>query len=152
MVSRTELFDRLFSAEGVVCERPEDTRELGVALAESLAAGSVLSLEGPLGAGKTQFAGGVVRGLGCDSEASSPSFALMHEYSGGRLPVFHFDFYRMENAAELLTSGFDDCVPAGVTMAEWGGKFPEVFPSGAWRLKFELLPDGGRRITGTQAP
>lgn len=152
MSSPDELLDALFSAEGVVCERPEDTRELGVALAETLAPGSVVSLEGPLGAGKTQFAGGLVRGLGCDSEASSPSFALMHEYSGGRLPVFHFDFYRMESAAELLTSGFDDCVPAGVTIAEWGDKFPGVFPPGAWRLRFELRPEGGRKILGTRLP
>ena len=115
-------------------------------------AGSVVSLEGPLGAGKTLFAGGIVRGLGCEGEASSPSFALMHEYSGGRLPVFHFDFYRMDNAAELLMAGFDDCVPAGVTIAEWGDKFPEVLPPGTLRLRFDLLPEGGRRILGTRMP
>ncbi len=152
MSSPDELFDALVSAAGVVCVRPEDTRGLGEAFAETLAAGSVVSLEGPLGAGKTQFAGGVVRGLGCDSEASSPSFALMHEYSGGRLPVFHFDFYRLDDVGELLTSGFDDCVPAGVTIAEWGDKFPEVFPAGAWRLRFDLLAEGGRRIRGTRLP
>lgn len=148
----SELLDALFSAAGAVCARPEDTRALGEALAYTFPAGSVVSLEGPLGAGKTQFAGGLARGLGCEGEASSPSFALMHEYAGGRLPVFHFDFYRMESAEELLTSGFDDCVPAGVTIAEWGDKFPEVLPPGSLRLRFELLPGGGRRITGTRQP
>lgn len=151
MSSPEELPD-LFSAAGVVCALPENTRALGHALAQTLAAGSVVSLEGPLGAGKTQFAGGIVRGLGCEGEASSPSFALMHEYSGGRLPVFHFDFYRLDDVTELLTSGFDDCVPAGVTIAEWGDKFPEVFPPGTLRLQFELLPEGGRRITGSRLP
>lgn len=141
---------QLFSSAGIICARPEDTRELGVAVAGHLSLGSVLSLEGPLGAGKTQFTGGLVRALGCETEASSPSFALMHEYAGGRFPVFHFDFYRMEDESELLTAGFDDCLPAGVTIAEWGDKFPEALPPGAWRLQFLLLPEGGRRILGTR--
>jgi tRNA threonylcarbamoyladenosine biosynthesis protein TsaE len=145
------LLDHLLSPEGVVCARPEDTRRLGEALAGALTQGSVLSLEGPLGAGKTHFTGGVVKGLGCDGEASSPSFALMHEYAGGKWPVFHFDFYRLKDEEELLTSGFDDCVPAGVTVAEWGDKFPQVFPPGTLRLKFSPLPGGERRITGAKA-
>lgn len=152
MSSSEELPEMLFSPAGVVCALPEHTGALGGVLAQSLAAGSVVSLEGPLGAGKTQFAGGVVRGLGCEGEASSPSFAVMHEYSGGRLPVFHFDFYRLDDVAELLTAGFDDCVPAGVTIAEWGDKFPEVFPPGTLRLRFEILSQGGRRITGIRLP
>jgi tRNA threonylcarbamoyladenosine biosynthesis protein TsaE len=146
----SDLLTRLFSAEGIGCARPEDTRELGRAVADFLELGSVLSLEGPLGAGKTQFAGGLVQGLGCAMEATSPSFALMHEYAGGRLPVFHFDFYRMDSEAELLTAGFDDCVPAGVTIAEWGDKFPAALPRGTWRLRFQLRPDGGRQILGTR--
>lgn len=148
----SDLLARLLSPEGVVCALPEDTRALGEAMAEGLTQGTVLSLEGPLGAGKTQFTGGVVKGLGCDGEASSPSFALMHEYSGAKWPVFHFDFYRMKDEEELLTSGFDDCVPAGVTLAEWGDKFPTAFPPGTLRLKFFLLPEGGRRIVGEKAP
>jgi tRNA threonylcarbamoyladenosine biosynthesis protein TsaE len=74
----------------------------------------------------------------------------MHEYAGGRLPVFHFDFYRMDSETELLTAGFDDCVPAGVTIAEWGDKFPDALPRGTWRLRFLLRPDGGRQILGTR--
>lgn len=141
---------RLFSSAGITCARPEDTRALGEAVAGHVSVGAVLSLEGPLGAGKTQFTGGLVHALGCEMEATSPSFALMHEYTGGRLPVFHFDFYRMESELELLTAGFDDCIPAGVTIAEWGDKFPEALPPGSWRLRFLLLPEGGRRILGTR--
>jgi tRNA threonylcarbamoyladenosine biosynthesis protein TsaE len=146
----SDSFVRLFSSEGVICANPEETRELGAVVAEQVILGSVLSLEGPLGAGKTQFTGGLVRALGCDVEATSPSFALMHEYAGGRLPVFHFDFYRMDSESELLTAGFDDCLPAGVTVAEWGDKFPEALPTGTWRLRFVLLPEGGRQILGTR--
>jgi tRNA threonylcarbamoyladenosine biosynthesis protein TsaE len=146
----SDLLNRLFSPDGIVCARPEDTRDLGAALAGHLVLGSVLSLEGPLGAGKTQFTGGLVHGLGCETEATSPSFALMHEYPGGKWPVFHFDFYRMDTEAELLTAGFDDCLPAGVTIAEWGDKFPEALPRGTWRLRFVLLPEGGRQILGSR--
>jgi tRNA threonylcarbamoyladenosine biosynthesis protein TsaE len=146
----SDLLARLFSPEGIVCARPEDTRNLGAAVADHLELGSVVSLEGPLGAGKTQFAGGLVRGLGCPTEATSPSFAIVHEYSGGRLPIYHFDFYRMDHETELLTAGFDDCLPGGVTIAEWGDKFPEALPPGAWRLRFLLRPEGGRQILGTR--
>ena len=149
MDSRNTLITTLFSREGVFCASPDDTRALGVALAGELALGAVLSLEGPLGAGKTQLTTGLVAGLGCDSEASSPSFALMHEYTGGRLPVFHFDFYRLEKETELITAGFDDCLPEGVTIAEWGDKFPGVFPRGTLHLRFHLLPQGGRQISGS---
>jgi tRNA threonylcarbamoyladenosine biosynthesis protein TsaE len=144
----SDLLARLFSPEGIVCAQAEDTRNLGAALAEHLATGMVLSLEGPLGAGKTQLTCGLVQGLGCDTEATSPTFALLHEYTGGRLPVFHFDFYRMDSEAELLTAGFDDCLAAGVTVAEWGDKFSEALPRGAWRLQFLLCAEGGRQIVG----
>lgn len=147
-----DFLDRLFSPEGILCALPEDTWALGMAVSNHLVLGSVLSLEGPLGAGKTQFAGGLVSGLGCETEATSPSFALMHEYPGGKLPVFHFDFYRMESVDELLTSGFDDCLPEGVTIAEWGDKFPEIFPRGTWWLRFMLRDEGGRRISGRRLP
>lgn len=146
----SELLNRLFSPEGIVCALPADTRNLGISLAAHLTIGTVLSLEGPLGAGKTQLTGGLVEGLGCETEATSPTFALMHEYTGGKLPVFHFDFYRMDSESELLTAGFDDCLSAGVTIAEWGDKFSEALPRGAWRLRFRLLAEGGRQIVGTR--
>jgi len=136
----------LFRHEGVICRTPEETAALGAELAAEFEIGSVVSLEGPLGAGKTQFTKGLVRALGCESEASSPSFALLHEYPGGRLPLFHYDFYRLEAAGELQTAGYDDCLAEGVTLIEWGNKFPEVLPPDAWRLQFEILADGSRRI------
>lgn len=137
----------LLQAEGVITRNSEETARLGAALASKLTRHTVLSLEGPLGAGKTQFTRGLVEALGC--EASSPSFAIVHEYAEGSLPVFHFDFYRMEHAAELGPIGYDDCLGEGVVIIEWGDKFPEVLPPGTIRLRFELLPEGARCIRGT---
>jgi len=135
----------LLLPEGVICHTPEETAELGAEFAADVAVGSVISLEGPLGAGKTQFTKGLARAMGC-AEASSPSFALLHEYPGRSLVLFHYDFYRLESAEELLNAGYDDCLAEGVTLIEWGNKFPEVLPPDAWRLQFEILPEGGRRI------
>ena len=137
-------------AEGVVTHSSEETARLGAALAGELPHAAVLSLEGPLGAGKTQLSIGLAAALGC--EASSPSFAIVHEYAGGKVPVFHFDFYRMENAAELGPVGYDDCLGAGLVIIEWGDKFPEVLPPGTFRLRFELLPQNGRHIRGSVQP
>lgn len=109
--------------------------------------GNIVSLEGPLGAGKTQLVKGIAAALGCVEEASSPSFTLVHEYSGGRYPLYHFDFYRLENVEELYGVGYDDCLAAGGVVVEWGDKFPEALPPGTIRLNFEILPKG-RRIRG----
>lgn len=145
--------NRLLSPGGIICRCAAETGALGKLVADRLMKGAVLSLDGPLGAGKTRFVRGLVEALGCAVAASSPSFALVHEYSGGRLPVFHFDFYRIRDVNELLTAGLDDCLPEGVTIAEWGGKFPDVFPADTLWFRFEILPeDGGRRITADRLP
>lgn len=146
MANRNPVWEELIGPHGVITRDAGETARLGAALAPDLDADSVLSLEGPLGAGKTQLAGGLAAALGCD--ASSPSFAIVHEYSGGRIPVFHFDFYRMESESELLTAGYDDCLGGGVVIVEWGDKFPDALPPGTLRLAFDLQPDGSRRIRG----
>ena len=87
--------------------------------------GDCLALVGDLGAGKTHFTKGIVAGLGCDAAVTSPTFTLVHEYRGGRLPVFHFDFYRLESAAELLAIGWDDYLDeGGVAIVEWADNSP----------------------------
>ncbi|MFZ4681235.1 MAG: tRNA (adenosine(37)-N6)-threonylcarbamoyltransferase complex ATPase subunit type 1 TsaE [Terrimicrobiaceae bacterium] len=148
MANRNRLLDKLQTDAGVVCSSVDDTMQLGTEIAAELGDGSVVSLEGPLGAGKTQLTKGIVRALGFSGEVSSPSFALLHEYEGGRMAVHHFDFYRMEVAGELTTVGYDDCLAEGITIVEWGDKFPEVLPAGTLRIRLEVLPDGGRRIRG----
>jgi tRNA threonylcarbamoyladenosine biosynthesis protein TsaE len=148
MANRNRLFDELHTDAGVVCTSVDETLQLGAEIAAELVDGSVVSLEGPLGAGKTQLTKGIVRALGCAGEVSSPSFALLHEYGCGRMAVHHFDFYRMEVAGELTTVGYDDCLAEGITIVEWGDKFPEFLPAGTWRIRLDVLPDGGRWIRG----
>jgi tRNA threonylcarbamoyladenosine biosynthesis protein TsaE len=150
MANRKPLLDALFSRDGVVCRTPEETTSLGREVSALIQEGTVISLEGPLGAGKTQFAKGVAAALGCVETASSPSFTLVHEYGGGRLPLYHFDFYRLKDADELFGAGFDDCLDAGGVVVEWGDKFPQVLPVESIRISFEILKEGGRRIRGSR--
>ena len=101
--------------------------------AEALHGGEVLALCGDLGAGKTHFTQGLANGLGIDASAvTSPTFTLIQEYGGGRLPIFHFDFYRMESAEEVLAIGWEEYLDEdhGVIIVEWANKFPELLPAG----------------------
>jgi tRNA threonylcarbamoyladenosine biosynthesis protein TsaE len=120
---------------------------LGAELAAGLEAGAVLALVGGLGAGKTRFVKGLAKGLGFSGEVTSPTFALVHEYRGGRLPLFHFDLYRLKDEQELLGIGWDEFFDEpGIVVAEWADLFPDLLPEGTQWLHFEVLPEGGRRI------
>ncbi|MBP7951819.1 MAG: tRNA (adenosine(37)-N6)-threonylcarbamoyltransferase complex ATPase subunit type 1 TsaE [Verrucomicrobiales bacterium] len=130
-----------------------DTIGAGERMAGSLRAGDVLALTGGLGAGKTHLTKGIVAGLGSSAEVSSPTFTLVHEYAGGRLPVFHFDFYRLESAFELLALGWDEHLESGgVCVVEWADKFPRFLPAHAQWWRLAALPDGGRSLHRLQAP
>ncbi len=121
--------------------------ELGRAAAVGVRPGMVIALIGGLGAGKTHWTKGFVAGLGSAAEVTSPTFGLVHEYPGGRLPVFHLDFYRLENADELIAIGWDEYLEAdGVVIAEWGDRFPEVLPPETIRLVFSIEEDGSRTV------
>ncbi len=99
--------------------------------ADGLRGGEVLALCGQLGAGKTHFTQGLANGLGIDASAvTSPTFTLVQEYGGGRLPLFHFDFYRMESPQEVLAIGWEEYLdePQGVVVVEWADKFPDLLP------------------------
>jgi len=146
MANRNEIIP----ATGVICRGPEETQRLGEELAAVLEENAVLSLDGPLGAGKTQLVKGLVRGLGGAAEVSSPTFALLHEYAGGRATVYHFDFYRVEHEEELLVAGYDDCLDAGIVIIEWGGKFPGLLPARTLRLQVEILSGEERRIRAVE--
>jgi tRNA threonylcarbamoyladenosine biosynthesis protein TsaE len=152
MATRNLLLDQLFSDEGVVCRTPEEMMALGREMSVLIQKGTVISLEGPLGAGKTQLSKGVAAALGCSDEASSPSFTLVHEYAGGRLPLHHFDFYRLKSSHELIGIGYDDSLGNGAILIEWGDKFPEALPAGAVRVRIEILLDGGRRVQAKHQP
>lgn len=125
----------------------EATIAFGREVAAGLAAGDVVALCGDLGAGKTHFVKGLADGLGATTEATSPTFTLIHEYADGRLPLFHFDLYRLETDDELLRIGFDDYLDAGGVLAiEWADKFPALMPAHTRWLRFSHRPDGSREV------
>ena len=122
------------------------TMTAGAALAVDLQPGDVIALTGGLGAGKTHFTKGLVNGLGGGEEVTSPTFTLVHEYRLGRLPVFHFDFYRMESPEEVVAIGWDEYLDAGgVCVVEWADRFPELLPPGTRWLALEA-EGAGRRL------
>ena len=124
----------------------EETRTLGERLGSRLRGGEVVLLCGDLGAGKTHFAQGVARGLGVAAAVVSPTFTLAAHYEG-RLPLVHYDLYRLASADELSPLGFlqtDD--PRTVSLVEWGDR---VRVPGAIRVELHLQADGSRRITVT---
>ena len=109
--------------------------------ARQLLPNEVVGLVGDLGAGKTHFVKGLLQGLGSTEDATSPTFTLVHEYRSGRLPVFHFDFYRLNQAAELAEIGFDDYLEeGGIAVIEWADRFAEALPE---RTRWIRLDAGG---------
>lgn len=125
----------------------EETIAAGRAYGREASKGDVFALAGDLGAGKTQFVKGFVAGLESSAEVTSPTFVLVHEYGGGRLPVYHFDFYRLENRDAILRLGFDDYIFGdGVSLIEWADRHPDLIPSHARWLSFELKDENTRVI------
>jgi tRNA threonylcarbamoyladenosine biosynthesis protein TsaE len=114
---------------------------------ESAKEGETFALVGDLGAGKTHFCKGFAEGLGYNGDVASPTFSLVHEYRSCRLPLFHFDFYRLESADELLALGWDEYLDeGGVIVAEWADKYPELLPANTRWLRFTLAADGSRVV------
>jgi tRNA threonylcarbamoyladenosine biosynthesis protein TsaE len=119
---------------------------LGARLAATLPAGAVLLLHGPLGAGKTALVRGLATGLGLSEEdVSSPTFTLVHEYRGGRLPLFHADLYRLPDGATLDDLGLDEVAADGILAVEWPERLAHV-PPGAAHIRLDVGDDGTRTI------
>jgi tRNA threonylcarbamoyladenosine biosynthesis protein TsaE len=130
-----------------ISRSPSETFELGRRLAGGFRGGEVLALDGDLGAGKTQFVKGIAAGLGHLCEVTSPTFTLIHEYTGGRLPLFHFDFYRIESEDEAIRAGLDDYLGgSGVVVIEWAGKFPALMPRHTRWIRFRATESDTREI------
>ena len=125
-----------------------ETQAIGTQLANDLGAGCVLALKGELGSGKTTFTKGLVTGLGSSTAASSPTFTIVHEYQGGRLPIYHFDFFRLENRGSTDRLGLDDYFFGdGVCVIEWPDRFPDLVPAHARWIFFEIKSERQRIIT-----
>ena len=104
-----------------------ETEALGQTLAEGLVPGSVIAFTGDLGAGKTAFVRGLARGLGIQEQVSSPTFNIVNEYEQGRLPLFHFDMYRLDSSEELFDIGWEDYLArGGVCAVEWSEKVADA--------------------------
>jgi tRNA threonylcarbamoyladenosine biosynthesis protein TsaE len=113
------------AARTVTTHSEDETAAVGRELGATLSAGDVLLLYGDLGAGKTAFVRGLAEGLGADrDEVSSPTFTLIQEYRGGRLPLFHVDLYRIEDPREFDELGLDEIAEDGVLAVEWAEKLP----------------------------
>jgi len=126
---------------------PAATRALAARLAAAARPGDLLALDGPLGAGKTEFARGFARGLGVADRVSSPSFVLMAEHEG-RLPLFHLDGYRLAGPEDAWGSGLlDERRAAGVTVVEWAARFGPALPVGRLAITIDGAGDEPRMIT-----
>lgn len=133
----------------VITNSAAETRKLGERLAGQLKAGDVILLEGELGAGKSEFARGVAKGLGVQETVTSPSFTILNVYESGRAPLYHFDWYRLESAEELYELGMDEYLGGeGIALVEWPGRCPEAVPETCLRIRIEAGGENTRRITG----
>lgn len=125
---------------------PEETQRIGEALGARLRPGDVIACIGELGAGKTCFLQGVVRGLGVREPATSPTFVLINHYEG-RFPVYHLDAYRAESLTEILDLGVEEMLWGdGVTVVEWGEKLLSLLPPHAIVVRISGLGDEPREI------
>lgn len=126
----------------------EETVAFGRDWARNLRPNDVVGLVGDLGAGKTHLVKGLLQGVEGTDDVTSPTFTLIHEYRSGRLPIFHFDFYRLAQAAEITEIGFDDYLEeGGVTVVEWAERFPQVLPTRTRWLRMEPRGESERLIT-----
>ena len=130
-----------------ITNAPEQTEEIGCALGKVIKPGTVIAYRGDLGAGKTAFTRGLARGLGAKDLVTSPTYTIVNEYLGGRLPLFHFDMYRLSSEEDLWDIGWEDYLErGGVCAVEWSENVPEAM-AGALTVSIEKLGDTDRKIS-----
>lgn len=125
------------------------TERLGERIAALARPGDVVALWGELGAGKTVLARGIAVGLGVDAtEVTSPTFVILHEHEGGRMPLFHLDLYRLAGAQDLATTGWEECLDAGgLTVIEWPDRAGAQLPEDRLDIRLERIAESKRRVT-----
>lgn len=134
--------------EKYITSSPEETEKLGFKLGKMLHGGEVIAYRGGLGMGKTCFTRGLALGLGYTGEVTSPTFALINEYLGGRLPLYHFDMYRISGWEDLYSTGFFEYLEqGGVIAAEWSENIGNALPENTITVSFKALGDEKREIT-----
>ena len=126
---------------------PLETEAVGAALGKVLKSGTVLAYRGDLGAGKTAFTRGLARGLGCTDIVTSPTYTIVNEYLSGRLPLFHFDMYRLASSDDLWDIGWEDYLErGGVCAVEWSENVDDAMENAVY-VTIEKLGEDARRIT-----
>ena len=130
----------------IITKSENETMLEGKKLGKTLLPGTVIALYGGLGAGKTAFTRGLAAGLGIAMDVSSPTFTIVNEYPG-KIPLFHFDMYRLESQAELFDIGWDDYLErGGVCAVEWSEKVPGAFPPETIKVTLKRLDDNTREL------
>ena len=125
---------------------PEETERLGAALGKILTPGTILAYRGDLGAGKTAFTRGLARGLGVNDPVTSPTYTIVNEYLGGRMPLFHFDMYRLHSADDLWDIGWEDYLErGGVCAVEWSENVDDAMENALW-VTIHKTGEASRRI------
>ena len=126
---------------------PAETETIGAALGKILPAGTVIAYRGDLGAGKTAFTRGLAKGLGCTDLVTSPTYTIVNEYLGGRLPLFHFDMYRLASSDDLWDIGWEDYLDrGGICAVEWSENVDEAMENAVY-VTIEKTGEESRRIT-----
>ncbi len=129
---------------------PAETEAIGEALGATLQPGTVIAYRGDLGAGKTAFTRGLARGLGCREIVTSPTYTIVNEYLGGRLPLFHFDMYRLASSDDLWDIGWEDYLDrGGICAVEWSENVADAMED-AITITIEKTGEDTRRITISQ--
>ena len=130
-----------------ITHNPAETEAVGAALARALHPGAVIAYRGDLGAGKTAFTRGLAQGLGCSEQVTSPTYTIVNEYLSGKMPLFHFDMYRLGSADDLWDIGWEDYLDRmGVCAVEWSENVDEAMEDAIF-VTIEKLGDEDRRIT-----
>ena len=131
-----------------ISNSPDQTKEFARRFANDIKPGDVLALKGDLGAGKTEFVKGLVAGLGADAVVASPTFTIIHEYIGGRLPIYHFDLIRLEDRPSVERLGLDEYFFGdGICVVEWADRFSDLIPEHARWINLEIKSENVREIT-----
>ena len=130
-----------------ISNAPSETEAIGAALGKIIPAGTVIAYRGDLGAGKTAFTRGLARGLGCTDIVTSPTYTIVNEYLGGRLPLFHFDMYRLASSDDLWDIGWEDYLDRnGICAVEWSENVDDAMEDALY-ITIEKLGEETRRIT-----
>ena len=131
----------------MITQSPGETRALGARLAQLLRPGDVLLLEGDLGAGKSELTRGIAKGLGVSGPIASPSFTILNVYEDGRVPLYHFDWYRLNDAEELYDLGMDEYLGGdGIAVVEWPSRCADAIPADHLTIRIRPVGESEREI------